>query len=255
MIRSKAIAAALLALFAAAPAFADKAAGFRFSAQKAGDRKALWAAVMTHFYGPYDKVGKCWPASGKNDDICMRPLRLDSEGGQLFLIASGSKQGSDCHACSGFIGLIVLGRSGGDLILDASNTLVEGAGAWGSAPGEAEFSVRRLSTTTHGWTMRTGYTAQGITTGGEVIYGIEDGKVVDLGYIPTFVDTCGYDPAKCHSYDFDLDLVPGSGAAYDVELTVAADSDRPPGEATVRIPFDVAKKKYELPAALDFLRQ
>lgn len=220
--------------------------------------KAFWRAVMEEFYGPYDRSLTCWIGKVGDERVCMRPHRLDTvaaERGPLrFVVTAGhalteNNGYSDCHACSGAVGLIVLGEAGGRLELVARNSLAEPAGAWGQAPGEDEFRLRAIGDDVHGWTMETGWTGQGYTLGSTVVFGVSGDDVIELGTIPVHSDnagTCGDGLAECFVHSYELVFDEGSGRRYrDIVLRRLPESTA--GPESFRVPFDLDALRYAAP--------
>jgi hypothetical protein len=234
------------------------AADFSFPAANAGDKETLWRAVMVHFYGQYDPARQCWAARIMDLDYCMRPHRADeaTDGGvrRLFLVASGpGAQAQTCHVCSGSMGLIVLEEHGGSFVLAARNDLVEERGSFGDVEAPEAFGVQKIAPTGSGWTVESSWQGQGLSVRGQTVYGIVEGEVRDLGYIPTFLDACETDERPCGPYSFGFGFIETAGPFFDVELVLAPDSEKPQGPDRYRIPFDAESMQYEVPEAVSEL--
>jgi hypothetical protein len=251
-----ALALALL-VFAALPAAAKTLA---LSADIAGNDKALWKAVMTGLYGPYDGKRKCWVGKAESGPACMRPHRLQristDDGEQLFLaIGSVPEEGGDCHACSGYMGLVLFAeQDGGSYQLAAQNSLYEDFGSFGVIPAEESFSVEQIGPDTYAWVIESGYTGQGVTSMGKAIYAARDGKIVNIGYIPYFLDDCDTGNQPCPTYEFGVSFQQDTGDTYyDVLLDLAEGSTVPDAGKRFEIPFDAGAGQYKVPEALSSL--
>jgi hypothetical protein len=161
---AKSIALAALVLVAVGPSYAELLRSTSISSILADDEKRLLPAVMTEFYGAFDKEKGCWISSTKfgslgppiyrwdvdtentvnesTTDItyCMKPIRLDvikSTGRKmLFVVAGGNVVGAEmCFRCEGLLGLIVLTPNGANLGVVATNGLFEGY--YGGYPDDA----------------------------------------------------------------------------------------------------------------------
>lgn len=227
-------------------------------ASAAASPKDLWRAVMETFYGSYDRRLKCWIGEIEGARQCMRPLKLDivrSDGRERYFVATGgyplTEAGgySDCHACAGSLGLIVLEGGGARLDLVARNSLAEPAGAWGVVPPEESFRLREIGKGQYGWTMESGWSGQGYNVSHEAIFGVSGSDVVELGQIQVHSDnagTCGEGLGECYVRDYELVFDAASGADhYDIVLRRLADSTA--GPETIRVPFDTAGLKYAAP--------
>lgn len=254
---------ALLFVFAGgSSAFAQQ---ISLPADLASKPRALWQAVMTEVYGPYDKAKKCWIGSRGAEKFCMRPHKLDKAtvGGveRLFLAVGGrpasTGEGEGCHACTGNLGLLAFDNRDGQLTLVAKNGLYEESGSWGEVPAEDGFAVEKIGPDNFGWVVESGYTAQGVTGGGKEVFAIETATVLSLGYIPTFMDNCGAvinEGDKCDNYEFALTFGPkGSGVYFDALAEAAKADGLPAGSRRFDIPFDAKEKKYKSPEALENL--
>ena len=65
-------------------------------------------AVMTEFYGSFDREKSCWISKHEEGTYCMKPIRLDarsSSGRRMLFIVAGGKQLDEegqplgCDAC------------------------------------------------------------------------------------------------------------------------------------------------------------
>jgi hypothetical protein len=256
--RRNAFVATLAGIFLALGSAVAFAADFSFPAANAGDKEALWHAVMVHFYGQYDPSRRCWAATISGDDYCMRPHRRDeaTDGGvrHIFLVTAGPGPGEHtCHVCSGSMGLIVLAERGGNLVLAAKNDLVEQRGTFGEVESEEAFRVQKIAPAGSGWTVESSWQGQGLSVRGLTVYGLVGSEVRDLGYIPTFLDACETDEKPCGPYKFGFGFVETTAPFYDVELVLAPDSEMPQGPDRYRIPFDAQSMQYEVPGAVSEL--
>ncbi|OCW56744.1 hypothetical protein [Hoeflea olei] len=233
-------------------------------AAAADDPKSFWGAVMTEFYGPYDKRLKCWKGTVKQDTLCMRPHVLASvmvDGKpRHFVVMSGYAPGPDgarpdCHACGGKLGLVVLAPAGERLALVARNDLATDAGSWGSTPPEEAFRLVELGKGNYGWLMESAYTGQGYTEGGVSIFGVIGDRVFDLGFIGTYADnggTCGDGMGACYTHSYEILADPASSAEPFGDLIARKlESTRGDTPDMVRIPYAQDTLRYEMPAALE----
>jgi hypothetical protein len=92
-------------------------------------------AVMSEFYGSFDREKSCWISKHEEGTYCMKPIRLDarsSSGRRMLFIVAGGKQLDEegqplgCDAREGVLGLIVLTPNGANLGVVATNGLYEG---------------------------------------------------------------------------------------------------------------------------------
>lgn len=254
-IRRNVVFVALAGSFLALCSRVNAAGDFSFPAADFGDKQAFWGAVMTHFYGPYDAARQCWSASILGYDYCMRPHRLDeaTEGDRrrIFLVTGGpGAEAQECYTCTGSMGLIVLEERRGNLVMTAVNDLVEETGLWGVIEPVEAFRIQTISPAGSGWTVESDWSGHGVTIGGQTIYGIVGSEVRELGYIPTYGTDCDAGNTPCNSYRFNLGFIRTAGPFYDVELVLAADSDRPQGPDRYRIRFDAESMEYDVPDAV-----
>ena len=133
-------------------------------------KKELMPKVMGEFYGSFDKEKACWISTGPsmygNEDAtyCMKPIRLDAPKStgrkQLFIVAGGQQleegQRSECHACAGVLGLIVLTSNGANLGVVATNLYAPYAHS-GLYPEGDSVTLQRLGPNgAYGWVARSG---------------------------------------------------------------------------------------------------
>lgn len=254
----------LATVFSAGPVHAEAATRTEIPSVLANDPKEFWRAVMEAFYGPYDRALKCWVGTVDGQRQCMRPHRLDTvseeAGTRHFIVIGGYPLGdgnthSDCHACAGSLGLIVLQEGGERLDLVARNSLVEPAGAWGAVPPEESFRLRQTGDSRNGWTMETGWSGQGYNLGTTVVYGVAGSDVVELGSIPVHADnsgTCGDGLGACYVRSYEIVFDPGAGGQhYDIVMRKTAEATE--GPDSFRIPFDDGALKYAVPAEAEAL--
>lgn len=245
-------------------ASAASAAQVTLPSNLAATPKALWQAVMTGVYGPYDARLKCWVGQNAGQRYCMRPHRLitvTQDGtDRLFMAVGGqpadSKPEDACHACSGNLGLLVFEKRGDRLVLAASNGLYEESGSWGAVPAEEGFAVEKIGPQDFAWVIESGYTAQGVTGGGKEILAVDGDRIVSLGFIPTFRDDCGAveEGQKCSERAYALTFGPkGSGRYYDAVAEALPGKDAAPDSRRFDVPFNGDEKKYKTPEALEQL--
>jgi len=254
----------LATVLGAGPLHAEAATRTEIPSALADDPKAFWRAVMEAFYGPYDRALKCWVGTVDGQRQCMRPHRLDTvsdeAGTRFFIVTGGYPLGegdthSDCHACAGSLGLIVLEDGGDRLGLVARNSLAEPAGAWGAAPPEESFRLRQTGDGRHGWTMETGWSGQGYNLGTIVVFGIAGSDVIELGSIPVHADNsgiCGDGFGDCYVRSYEVVFDPGAGGHhYDIVMRKTGEATE--GPESFRVPFDDAALTYEVPAEAEAL--
>jgi len=218
----------------------------------------LWGEVMTAFYGPYDKKLKCWVAMHEGKRMCMRPHRLarSVEGGQERIhLAIGNVDvgGAGCHGCAGNVGFVVMGRNGDRFDTIAQGDLYHEMGSWGVPPPEEGFRLEKIGPDAYGWVVEMGYTGQGVTGMGSEIFAAEGVEVRSLGYVASFLDTCGAVPEgePCTTIAYDLTFGPeGQGRYFDIAATASKDMTDTEIERRFVVPYDAAKRKYVAPEAM-----
>ena len=120
--------------------------------------KTFWRSFMSATYGSYDKRQKCWVSSDSTGNYCMRPHTIktvDVSGRkQIFATVAGaiiSKEGNDCHACNGSIGLFVLDASNKifDIIAQSGHYRTDGSN--GRAAAKEAIKVRLIGPNSDYW--------------------------------------------------------------------------------------------------------
>lgn len=155
--------------------------------------------VMNDAYRNYDSKQKCYMAMNKTDNgieqFCMKLHAYETVTNDQFpdqfktyYLAVGNNI-EESHVSTGNIGLIIEGNGEGyDNRLIAQNKFIS-AGSSGYAPTDYKFN--KIGFNSYGFFTETGYTAQGITQGGMLIIGENNGEVFNA-YIPTYYDNSGY---------------------------------------------------------------
>ena len=96
---AKSIVLAALVLVTAGPSYAEPLRSTSIPSSLADDEKKLMPAVMTEFYGSFDREKACWMSKHKagryQATYCMKPVRLDvikSNGRKMLFIVAGGHQ-------------------------------------------------------------------------------------------------------------------------------------------------------------------
>ncbi|WP_420409050.1 hypothetical protein [Hoeflea sp.] len=250
------------ALIALTPARAEVLTAIPASA--VDDPKAFWRATMKEFYGPYDNSRKCWMGTRDGQALCMRPHHLAEAGEgerRIILVAMAgyaveSNGGrADCHACGGKLGLVMLKPVGDRIALIATNSLAAEAGSWGRVPSEEAFRQVHFGDDKFGWLMHTNYMAQGHVMEGVIVYGVLEGKIMDLGYVPTAIGMAGscdgLQDGVCYSYNYEVDTFPDeANGGFAPLLARKVESRTLDAPDVVSIPFSKDTMKYD-PADLE----
>jgi hypothetical protein len=184
------------------------------------DPKLLWRAVMTSFYGQYNKTLKCWVGrDDKQTSYCMRPIKLDTVeaigGKAVYLSIGGQALGRDGALNysgadgQGAIGLIVMSQEGKHLVTSATNSLYASAGTFGgmvSGPREDNVSLRKIGKETWAWLIESGIFYSGNGAFSHTIEAPIGDKVVSVGRIPSsmFQDEAGACKPKCANLTADI---------------------------------------------------
>ena len=190
----------------------------------------------------------------------MNNNRLFDLSGKVAIVTGGYPLGegnsrSDCHACAGSLGLIVLEDGGDRLDLVARNSLAEPAGAWGAVPPGEGFRLRQTGDGSHGWTMETGWTGQGYNLGTTVVYGVAGSDVIELGSIPVYADnsgTCGDGLGACYVRSYEIVFDSGAGGDH-YDIVMRRTDEATEGPDGFRVPFDDTVLKYKIPAEAEAL--
>ncbi|MCB1377758.1 MAG: hypothetical protein KDK89_05230 [Alphaproteobacteria bacterium] len=224
--------------------------------------KDLWRRAMTAFYGPYDKTQKCWVGNFDGRRFCMRPHKLQKvSAGQStrYFLAIGGKpldEDNSCHACAGAMGLFVLSDATPMLGLVARNDGYEAMGSWGDAPPEENVDIHRIGTPdTFAWTIRTGWTGQGVMSEVLLVRGLVGERVVDLGQIPlSYSDEGNCEDGtnlmtgeKCSSVTFEPVYAAEGGRFGDILLKASGLYKGESLTATYRMLFNAQTMAYGLP--------
>jgi hypothetical protein len=165
---AKSIALAALVLVTAGPSYAEPLRSTSIPSSLAADEKKLMPAVMTEFYGSFDREKTCWMSKHKDGEYeatyCMKPVRLDvikSSGRKMLFIVAGGHQLNEegelasGHGTSGGLGLIVLTPDGANLGAVATNDLYEWFGTYNSIPEHDTVTIQRLGPNgTYGWVAK-----------------------------------------------------------------------------------------------------
>lgn len=249
---------AILALLAAT-AFAGP-----IPADAAKNPKVLWRLVMEDYYGPYDKARKCWVASLQDEQVCMRPHRLDQVSirgvDHLFLVVGGTVLGDDgqpmeAHVDAGALGLIVLKADGGRLSLVARNDLHEAFGTFGAVPAEDQFELREIGPDeTYGWVATSGWMGQGHVITSASIFALRGDQVVSIGDIPNHYDNSGNcengktigdgEPCTDYSATVSFDTSDKSAPFYPVVMKITGNRQGVVLDQSFTAKFDAAQHKY-----------
>lgn len=249
---------AILALLAAT-AFAGP-----IPADAAKNPKVLWRLVMEDYYGPYDKARKCWVARLQDEQVCMRPHRLDQVSirgvDHLFLVVGGTVLGDDgqpmeAHVDAGALGLIVLKADGGRLSLVARNDLHEAFGTFGAVPAEDQFELREIGPDeTYGWVATSGWMGQGHVITSASIFAIRGDQVVSIGDIPNHYDNSGNcengktigdgEPCTDYSATVSFDTSDKSAPFYPVVMKITGNRQGVVLDQSFTAKFDAAQHKY-----------
>jgi hypothetical protein len=235
---TKAIALVVLVLVTVGPSHAQPLRSTSIPSRLADDEKRLLPAVMSEFYGSFDKEKACWistksgprPIPGQlmwgvdkentvNVDItyCMKPIRLDviksNSRKMLFVVAGGNfledgwPQTSD--AAPGILGLIKLTPNGANLGVVGTNDLYEGYESYGGYPEHDTVTVHKLGPNGgYGWVAKLGYQHSGYEYEWVQVYGVVGNSVKFLtGFVTYYSDEGACPEVGCSTlsakYTFD----------------------------------------------------
>lgn len=233
-------------------------------ADAAAQPKTLWRLVMETYYGPYDNALKCWTARLDEEQVCMRPHRLDEVeiGGvrHLFLAIGGTRLGEDgqpmqAHVDSGALGLVVLRQSGDSLTLVAKNDLHVAFGTFGAVPPEDAFALRAIGPDeAYGWVATEGWSGQGHVITSATIFAVVGDRVVSIGKIPNHYDNSGNcedgkvmgTDTACTDYSAEIlfDSDDRSGRYFPVIMKVTGIREGSTLDQTFTTTFDPGKFSY-----------
>lgn len=254
--------AGLAALLLSAIPLASTAAPI--PADAAAQPKILWRLVMEDYYGPYDKVRKCWVGHIGGEQLCMRPHRLDQVAihgvDHIFLAIGGTRLGDDgqpleSHADSGALGLIILKADGASLKLVARNDLHASFGTFGAVPAEDQFALREIGPEeTYGWVATDGWMGQGVVIQNSTILAAVGDKIVSIGTIPVHYDNSGNcedgkvigSDTPCTDYSAELlfDSANKSGRFFPVIMKLKGSREGVTLDKTFNTTFDLDKLTY-----------
>lgn len=229
------------------------------------DPKILWRQVMEDYYGPYDKAKKCWVATLHDEQVCMRPHRLDQipirGANHLFLVIGGTVLGDDgaprqSHADAGALGLIILKTDGPSLELVAKNDLHSAFGTFGALPADDQFELRRIGPDdSYGWLATSGWMGQGHNITSATIFAARGEDIVSLGDIPNHYDNQGNcdngktidDGKPCTDYSAELsfDASDNGSRFYPVIMKVTGSREGVTLDQTFKTTFDEQSFTYK----------
>lgn len=238
------------------------------SASLLDNPKLFWRAVMTSFYGQYNKTLKCWVGrDDKQTAYCMRPIKLDTvegNGGKaVYLSIGGQALGRDGALNytgadgQGAVGLIVMSQEGKRLVTSATNSLYASAGTFGqmvSGPREDNVLLRKIGEDTWAWFIESGIFYSGNGAFSYAIVAPIGDKVVSVGRIPSsmFQDDAGACKPKCANLTADIiiDSQDGTKRFYPIIVRVHDRVDASMVEGTFQVPFNDDKLQYDTPGNL-----
>jgi hypothetical protein len=234
-------------------------------ADAARQPKTLWRLVMEDYYGPYDQTKKCWVARLDDEQVCMRPHRLDQVSirgvNHLFLVIGGAVLGDDgeprqSHADAGALGLIIFKTEGSALALVAKNDLHSAFGTFGAVPAEDQFELRQIGPDdTYGWLATSGWMGQGHNITSATIFAARGQDIVSLGDIPNHYDNQGNcengkvlgsgKPCTDYSAELTFDTSDQSARFYPVIMKIAGAREGVTLDQTFTTTFDEQSFTYK----------
>jgi hypothetical protein len=147
------------------------------------------AASLAATYGRYNQAGHCWMAAATDADgvtvACMALKRADpvqTGSARLLYLMLGGNGRITCHACSGVIAFAVFDVTATPRLVAHSPATKDGS--FGASADAKAVSVRQLGAQSWGWVETYGYTAQGETTQGTLIWLPKGDRVVRAGDLP-----------------------------------------------------------------------
>ncbi len=220
-------------------------------------------AIMKDAYRNYDAKQKCYMGINKSehgiDKFCMKLHANETVASDRFpdhfktyYLAVGNNV-EDSHVSAGNIGLIIEDNGEGyDNNLMAQEKYVS-AGSSGYAPTDYKFN--KIGFNSYGFFTETGYTGQGITQGGMLIIGDNDGKIF-TAYIPSFFDNSGFtdDENELESIGATYKILKNNQQKiYPIEITFNGKYEgKTYHQKSYVLQFDEQKQKYIIPSGYPF---
>lgn len=220
--------------------------------------------IMKDAYRNYDASQQCYMAMNKTEDsvdkFCMKlhakeTVENDNFQDQFktYYLAVGNNV-DDAHMASGNIGLIIEDNGEGyDNRLIAQEKYIS-TGSFGYAP--IDYKFNKIGFNSYGFFTETGYTGQGITQGGILIIGDNDGKAFNA-YIPSFFDNGGFtdEESKMESISASYKILQDNQKhIYPIEITFNGKYEgKEYRQKSYVLQFDEKKQQYILPSDYPFV--
>lgn len=218
--------------------------------------------IMQDAYRNYDVAQKCYMGINKTeygvDKFCMNLHANETVANDQFqnqfktyYLTVGNNV-DNAHVSAGNIGLIIKDNGEGyDNRLIAQEKYIS-AGSSGYAPTDYKFN--KIGFNSYGFFTEIGYTGQGVTQGGILIVGDNDGKIFNA-YIPSFFDDSGFSDESNESISATYKILNNNQQQiYPIEMTFNGKyEDKEYRQKSYILQFDAQKQKYVLPSDYPFL--
>lgn len=182
--------------------------------EREGDLWRLPSAELTNFNVEHNSN---YTEDGWNIEV----ISMFEEEGKTYLVTRAVNDEFIAHVYGTIIGLHVIGRLNDGVVIHDSEPVFTSIGSFGTFAPELVEPIR-LSEDVVGFKFESGFTGQGYTTGGIVIYGYTEGGYRELLVIPdAYFSNEGAvtDKSEVEEQKMELSVIPLKGDWYKLKAT------------------------------------